>query len=443
MPPVLDLIDTIVIVMMENRSFDHLLGYLRLPAFGGMKLDGIVDDAAWRQRYANPGKAPDNFLYEPILQHDLHIQDPPHERADIKVQLGAPSNGVFPMKGFVRSANGDAQVMHYYTRETVPIMDFFARNFLVCDRWFAPLPAGTQANRLMAMSGYTEIDTNVGDPIEFPDQTLAYDWLDQKKVNWRVYHQGFFPFFSMMPRLYEKIAGAPMFRRFDRLAVDFKLESDAKRPRVIFVEPKYTDAPHLGEGTDDHSPSSVLGGQQLLLDIYKALIGNPARWRKTVMIVTYDEHGGLFDHVQPLPLVTKPPVGAKYRDEFTSSGIRVPGLVISPLVKAGEVYSGDLDHISILKLLGQKFGGGSYSAEVDARGVGSVLDTLGAEIRQTIPPPPVAATIQAAPQFVRGVKPQTNNVTIFSSAAAAITQLYPHDLATKFPEYRDFFGILP
>ncbi|MGH7836396.1 MAG: alkaline phosphatase family protein, partial [Candidatus Binataceae bacterium] len=289
----LDLIDTIVIVMLENRSFDHMLGYLSLPAYGGMQLDGIVDDAAWRQKYANPGKAPDNFLYEPIVEHDLHIPDPPHERADIKLQLGEPNKGVFPMKGFVQSANGDSQVMHYYTRATVPITDFFARNFLVCDRWFAPLPAGTQANRLMAMSGYTEIDTNVGQPVDFPDQTLVYDWLDQKRVRWRVYHQGFFPFLSLMPRLYAEIAGSPQFRRFDQLAVDFKLEPDATRPNVIFVEPTYTDAPHIGEGTDDHSPSSVLGGQRLLLDVYKALIANPARWRKTVMIVTYDEHGGL------------------------------------------------------------------------------------------------------------------------------------------------------
>jgi phospholipase C len=213
MPPAPDLIDTIVIVMMENRSFDHMLGYLSLPAGGAMKLDGIVDDPAWRQRYANPGKVPDHHFYEAMPQQDLHIPDPPHERSDIKVQLGEPTEGVFPMKGFVQSAHGVGQVMHYYTSETVPIMDFFARNFLVCDRWFAPLPAGTQANRLMAMCGYTEIDTNVGNPLEFPDQKLVYDWLDQKKINWRVYHQGIFPFLSMMPRLYEKIAGSPMFRR--------------------------------------------------------------------------------------------------------------------------------------------------------------------------------------------------------------------------------------
>lgn len=435
----LDLIDTIVIVMMENRSFDHLLGYLHLPAYGGLKVDGIVDDPAWRQKYANPGP-PNNFMYEPILQNGLHVPDPPHERSDIKIQLGEPAGGVFPMKGFVQSAKGDSEVMHYYTRETVPIMDFFARNFLVCDRWFAALPAGTQANRLMAMSGYTDIDTNVSNPVSFPDQKLAYDWLEEHHVRWRVYHQGFFPFFSMMPRWYPQIVLSDKFRRFEQLATDFKLEPDATRPSVIFVEPKYTDSPHIGEGTDDHSPSSVLGGQQFLLDIYKALISNPVRWRKTVMVITYDEHGGFFDHVQPLPIGTRCPNG-KFPD-FASSGVRVPGLVVSPLVTAARVFSGNLDHISILKLLGQKFGRGNYSAEVDARPVGSVLDTIDLEApRQVIPAAPAPSIIPKAAPLVRGHKTQTEQVTMFQHVADAVTHQYPHALATKFPEARSFFGI--
>ncbi len=101
----------------------------------------------------------------------------------------------------------------------MPITDFFAHNFALCDRWFAPLPAGTQANRLMALSGQSEIDTNVNNPAEFPDQQLpAYDWLNQRNARWRVYHQGFFPFFSMMPRwLPPEMVVGDEFRRFDCL----------------------------------------------------------------------------------------------------------------------------------------------------------------------------------------------------------------------------------
>src|SRR5262249_1777317 len=110
--------------------------------------------------------------------HQLHVPDPPHERKNIAVQLGQPdAAGRFPMKGFIQSASGNSQVMQYYTAADVPITDFLARNFVVCDHWFAPLPAGTQANRLMAMAGESWIDTNVSNPVEFPDQKLAYDWL--------------------------------------------------------------------------------------------------------------------------------------------------------------------------------------------------------------------------------------------------------------------------
>jgi len=436
-------IDTIVVVIMENRSFDHLLGYLNLPENGGLAVDGIRNDQDWLGRYANPGP-PNNFMYEATPLRELHVTDPPHERKNIAVQLGARDvNGTFQMKGFIESTGGNSQVMQYYTAQTVPVTDFFARNFALCDRWFAPLPAGTQANRLMAMSGQSFIDTNVSNPAEFPDQQLAYDWLRQRRVRWRVYHQGFFPFFAMMPRWYPEMVASDDFRRLERLRLDFELEADATFPNVIFVEPKYTDSPHVGEGTDDHSPSSVLGGQSFLLDIYNALISNPVRWRKTVMILTYDEHGGFFDHVQPLPIVTRDPRG-RYPD-FISTGVRVPAIVISPLVSPGAIYSQPLDHTSILKFIGQKFGAGKYGPGVDDRdGVGSVLDVLDLNApRQVIPHAPDASAIPVAEPYVRGFKAQTENVKIFQDVTHALTmtQEYRHALATKFPEYRDFLGI--
>jgi phospholipase C len=293
----------------------------------------------------------------------------------------------------------------------------------------------------MAMSGQSYIDTNASTPVEFPDQQLVYDWLNQHKIRWRVYHQGFFPFFSMMPRWYPQMLVSDDFRRFERLQIDFELESDATFPNVIFVEPKYTDSPHVGEGSDDHSPSSVLGGQAFLLGIYQALISNPVRWRKTVMILTYDEHGGFFDHVQPLPIVTKDPKG-KYPD-FKTTGVRVPGIVVSPLVSPGRIYSEPLDHISILKFLGQKFGGGAYGPGVDDRPlVKSVLDVLDlAAPRQLIPAAPDASVIPQADPYVRGFKTQTENVKMFQDVTHNGTQDYRHALATKFPEFRDFLGI--
>jgi phospholipase C len=444
MATILDQIDIVVIVMMENRSFDHLLGYLRLPAFGGLQVDGIRDDQNWLRANANPGLPPDNFMYQPVALHELNIVDSGHERSDVAAQMGPlQPSGIYPFKGFVQNARGDSNVMGYYDSAVVPIHDFFARNFCVCDRWFAPLSTGTQPNRLMAMSGSSEIDVNVSNPVDFPDQQLAYDWLSMRNVPWRVYHQGFFPFFSMMPGWYPQMILSDNFRRFERLSTDFQLEPNATFPKVIFVEPKYTDAPHVGEGSDDHRPSSVLGGQHFLRDIYKTLISNKPRWLRTAMFVTYDEHGGFYDHVQPLPIVTKDPKG-RYAD-FVSTGPRVPGLVISPFTSAGQIFSGHLDHTSILKFLGQKFGSNSYSNEVDARnGVVSVLDTLNLSTpRQAIVPAPDDSVIPAANPYVRGFRAQTEDVRMFQEVAHQATQdpKLAYALATKFPEHRDFLGI--
>jgi phospholipase C len=448
MPSILDQIDIIVIVMMENRSFDHLLGYLSLPTSDPrpkpLKLDGLRNDPAWLKQNANPGLPPDSFMYEQVLLHELNIIDSPHERPDVAAQLGPiQPGGLYPMKGFVQNAKGDSNVMGYYNSDVVPIHDFFARNFCVCDRWFAALPAGTQPNRLMAMAGETKIDMNVSDPLNFPKQPLVYDWLSQRGVPWRVYHQGFFPFFSIMLDWAPEMVASDRFRRFDQLSVDFKLEPDKTFPKVIFVEPKYTDAPHTGEGSDDHRPSSVLGGQHFLLDIYRALVSNKSRWLRTAMIITYDEHGGFYDHVQPLPIVTTAP-NHEYPD-FVSSGPRVPGLVISPFASAAHVHSDPLDHTSILKFLAQKFGGNSYSPAVDNRkGVGSVLDTLDLTApRQGIPPPPADSVIPTANPYVRGFRTQTEDVQAFQQVANQVTRNpeLAHKLAVKFPEHRDFLGL--
>ncbi len=97
-------------------------------------------------------------------------------------------------------------VMEHYVAEDVPTFDFLARNFCICDRWFTPLPLGTQANRLMAMAGTSRVVDNV---IGLPDQPLVYDWLEERGVPWRVYVSGgFTPFFIMLRRWALRIVGS-------------------------------------------------------------------------------------------------------------------------------------------------------------------------------------------------------------------------------------------
>jgi phospholipase C len=410
-------IKTIVIVMMENRSFDNLLGYLAVdPRWSGRAVDGVRDTPAWLDKAASVyqgTKYPPFVLTDP---YDAIDADPPHERDPIAVQLGTPVNGIFPMNGFVTNyasakgakpplPGGQPPVMGYFTAEQAPVTDFFAREFAICDHWFAALPAGTQPNRLMAMSGYTEIDVN---QVPLPDQYLVYDWLTDHGITWRVYHEDM-PFFAMMPRWIREILVGDHFRPFARLYDD--VQNDPEFPQVIFIEPTYTDAPHIGPSSDDHAPSAIKGGQEFLLEAYRALRRLPDFWNGTVMIVTYDEHGGFFDHVSPPLVRTDPPAGARYQRGFNTLGVRVPGLVISPFVTPQTVFNGVLDHTSILKFLGEKFGNGSYSELVDKRPVGSVGEVLNATLPRAAPViPSLLPYLQKQPTnagFLPGTGPAT------------------------------------
>jgi phospholipase C len=371
-------VKTIVVLMQENRSFDHMLGYLSLPPWNRAEVDGLRADPAWQGQFGNTAAG---VTYRPAPLPDPSAVlpgDPVHDRPAIAGQLGAPTGGVFPMNGFVQScptldpATGQPVVMGYFDGTDLPTTHFFAQNYAICDRWFASLPASTQPNRLMLMAGETLIDNNKD---LIPSQPLVYDWLRQRNLRWRVYHESL-PFFSLMPDWVTQILLDDNFREFNRIFADIQNEADATFPQVIFLEPRFTDAPHLEVPNDDHAPSALSPGQDFLAQAYAAVTSNPARWQGTVLLVMYDEHGGFFDHVSPpTGIDTPPPVGATYAP-FTSLGARVPAFVISPLVAPGSVYSGILDHTSVLKFIADTFADGSYSPAVDGRKVRSVSDVL-------------------------------------------------------------------
>jgi len=161
-----------------------------------------------------------------------------------------------------------------------------------------------------------------------------------------------------------------------------------------------------------------------------SLTGNPSRWARAVMILTYDEHGGFFDHCSPLPIVTNPPRGAKH-PAFDSSGVRVPGLVISPLVPEGTVYAQPLDHTSILRFLAEKFGRDeTYSDEVEQRSqtfTGQIADMLSRDSpREEVLLPPGQ------------MEGENVNVIAFRKAAASMTDHDVNAMTNKFPELRGF-----
>lgn len=438
----LNQIETIVVVMMENRSFDHLLGYLSLPEFGGRAdVEGLKLDMT------NSFDGKEYPVYRlPSAQVQLPA-DPPHERNNITMQLfgqATPDGAIhvpppYKMDGFLQSystAKGGVYIttdpvpMGYHAASDLPATDFFAKQFCICDHWFASIPTGTQPNRLMAFSGETLNDVNQGFMI--PKQDLVYDWLTRHNVNWRVYHQGF-PFFMLMDGWHLRVLTDDHFRDIDDLQNDIATEDVDTFPKVIFIEPRYADAPHVEAPNDDHPPTPIINGQHFLQKIYSNLIGNPDRWARTVMIITYDENGGFFDHVQPLPIVTNPPRGAHY-PPFLSTGPRVPGIIVSPFVEPGSVYHGNLDHTSILKFIAAKWNPGKgYSNAVDPRPVGDLTQALTRDVARTelVLPEGIGQTPE---------QPPTEPTQLaFKQAAQNAAYVNPTATMNKFPELLTHF----
>ncbi|MEI9936567.1 MAG: alkaline phosphatase family protein [Pseudomonadota bacterium] len=438
-----DRVDTIVIVMMENRSFDHLLGTMCQSQFGGRTdIDGVK--SLFEPSLANP--ASDGTVVFPFITKDGPLtNDLPHERDFVAIQL-APSNitGGPTMTGFVKayekatgtSGVNDPPPMGLLTPADLPTTSFLAREYAVCDRWFAPIPASTQPNRLMAISGFTERDNTISGLL--PNQETLFQWLDAHQVRWRVYSAGL-SFFTLMPRMWPELL-TDRFRRLPALSFDFVHEPDATRPSVIVIEPDYEDSPvHLsGHASDNHPPLPMSFGEAFVRQVYEALTSNPSRWQRTVLVVTYDEHGGFHDHVPPLQVQCPPPPGAHY-PPFETTGVRVPAIVASPLVQRGVAKHANLDHTSILALLAERFGqpGETYSPAVAARtnaGIGSVSAVLDSGPPRSDVPHISASGIAAAASLKTWSEPVNAMSNSFATAIEQFAQAHGNDALAKYPE---------
>jgi phospholipase C len=237
---------------------------------------------------------------------------------------------------------------------------------------------------------------------------------------------------------FDEVLG-PYFRAIEYLARDVAHEASDVFPQIILIEPSYADAPHLGSNhpNDDHPPLAVGFGEQFLRQIYEALTCNPDRWAKTVLLVMYDEHGGFFDHVPPLSVPYAPPDAAY--PPFTTTGVRVPALVVSPLVAERHVYSGALDHTSVLQCLAERFSPHEegYSIDVNQRralGIASVSEVLNLSNPRTVIPAMPRESIQSMALLGQILLEKTPSQRAFENAALAMINRYPHETARKYPE---------
>jgi phospholipase C len=446
-------IDTIVVLMMESRSFDHLLGHLSLDGashagvidgFSGTPIDGFLTQS----EYAN---ASQGRIYQPFELRDGVLPDGLSDARDAtKLALGRKLATGYAMDGFVRAYHRQSEhqrsqrplPMAFLRAGDAPVTNFLARTYAICDRWFAPLPTGSIPNRLMATCGVSNI-------LDTPSNLLShhptvFDWLNNHGVRYRVYHDGL-SFFTLCPWMLDDVAG-DRFRDASRLIEDVVNEPDESFPRFIYVEPSYFDGPVRSdkEANDNRPPSSMAAGEKFLLSVYEALRANPARFQRTLFIVSYASSGGFYDHVSPLP-VRHESMNDDASWSCENTGLRVPTIVVSPHVESGTVYHGSLDHTSILQLLADKFDGGQpYSAAVHSRqiqGIGSVSSVLNLPApRKMIPAPPRAPRSRRRERHIEATSP-SNASNAFYLAARALCDHSPSRVARTYPEFwREFAG---
>ena len=336
-PGTLANIDHIVVLTLENRSFDHMLGYLSLPenkgGMGRIDVDGLKEGESntWNgTRY--PSQPVSDTIFSP---------DPPHSYEPVQKAINSGK-----MDGFVKSyaeEHGAAiagSIMEYQTPGNIPAYDALARDFVIGHRWFASHPGPTFSNRFYEMTGRLNIDAKGfwefgnSHPLRPVFTKTIFDYLadysrkhPDNEVSWKYFehHYCFLRFFQKHTFNSTNIVTID-----DPLAGFFACAKNGTLPNVSFIDPHFIELPT--SANCDGPPADVKDGQVLVQKIVEALITSP-NWSKTMLIITYDEHGGFYDHVPP-------PQAVKVSEEspINTYGVRVPAFIISPWVRQGGVF---------------------------------------------------------------------------------------------------------
>ena len=363
-----DGITNYVYLMLENRTYDHIFGARSWKE--GKPGDGLRDGITNPDLNGTPIP-----LYEPTVGQ-LCVVDPPHGWDPSHLQW---NNGA--MDGFVKAYQMDyandlslKQTMEYQTRATQPISWALADKYTTCDRWFASVMGPTLPNRAYwhtaTSFGLKENNEVINAFASVPVPTI-YNRLVDKGVDW-VYYFGSLAVVSLLgsPGPYQLELGpndgTGKIRRFSAYADDagstaglfFKDALAGRLPPVTYIDPFFGSG-----GNDDHPPSHPLLAQALIRAVYTALAKSP-QWKNTMLVITYDEHGGFYDHVPP-PTTTDETLASFGIDGFQQMGFRVPAMVIGPYAKQGYVSSVTYDHTSALKHLQVAFGLETLNARMD------------------------------------------------------------------------------
>jgi phospholipase C len=393
--------------MLENRSFDNVLGWLYDPAnnppfnqapagqtFNGVSGKGLSNPGPngevpvgstvdTTNPYPDPGE-----VYQDVYGQLYNVNPPP---APPGKKFEPPPAWTIPpeppqpppMTGFVKNyaiQNGvtdPANIMAGFLPTALPTVSTLANQFVVCDNWFASVPSQTLTNRSFmhagTASGYVNNEVGIL-PIFVNDTPTIYNLMEEQGISWAIYYGSYWYLTSAyltqeQLKRYMTILGPKRFFPFSQFLSD---AAAGALPSYTFVEPNFMDSIVYGRENDMHpdaailniydQPSNAIFGDELVRKIYQALTASPEAWAKTLFIINFDEHGGCYDHVAPGP-ATPPddraiPKGQDgyNRFNFDRYGVRVPAILISPLLAGGTVDHTLYDHTSILRTVMEQFG---------------------------------------------------------------------------------------
>lgn len=454
-------IDHVVVLMLENRSFDHMLGRMTQP-----KVNGILD------AHGKPNPAYYNEWEEKTSAgHTVRVRDTVGSDAPFDVALrdkrgfGGPSHSFTgattqlygtkkptpealaksaPMSGFLTSylnqlkmdvgiaAPTDEEVrlpLTSFKKDDLPVLWQLAGEFCVCDNWFSEVPGPTEPNRLFAHAATSMgLVFNPWGDMPITARTI-YEELDKTGHDWAFFYYDLSDSDSF-PQLKKRTERVLRFEQFWPKAQTGAL------PTYSFLCPRYNDSPQE-PCSSQHPPYDVRGGENLIADVYEALRQSPA-WARTLLIVTYDEFGGFYDHVAP-PIGVSNPDGKNapsdevkalvqknskysyattdpaYQFDFTRLGVRVPTILISPWIPKGMVDSTRYQHTSIMATLRDLYGARALTKR-DAEAVSFLkvlsLQTMRADTPQKLNRPPRPAPPSKAEMKSRLTEPQTEMLSI-------------------------------
>lgn len=360
----------IVTLMMENRSFDHMLGGLKA-------VDPRINGLSGNESNPNSNGQAVNVLPDAAYQGQLD-PDPDHHFPGVNTQLYFGTDGPPDepgMKGFIQSyfqqrrdVNHSAKIMYYFEPKKIPILTGLARNYAVFNGWFASIPGPTLCNRAFAHYGtsFGEVGMNLF-YLNVPFLSIYERMLKAGRTS-KLYY---FDQQSSSLEVVNLLKNQPkLFGVYDDFLSDCKKN---RLPDYCFVEPNYSDHEDEGGGellaSDQHPDHHVLAGEAFIGSVYNAIRNNPNLWKNTLLLITYDEHGGIYDHVPP-PACTPDgftasaaATGTGVPFKFDRLGVRVPAIAVSPWIPKGTVVPGPgepggrvFEHASIPNTVMKAFG---------------------------------------------------------------------------------------